>query len=91
MPEARLFEKAGLFSGAFLECDALVMSTTVMSAAVMSTAVMSTAVMSTVMPAMATVVTSAEANTEPAAITAVIADAVAIRRLNVSRPIHEWH
>ncbi len=114
MPEARLFEKAGLFSGAFLEWDALVMSTTVMSTAVMSTAVMSTAVMSTavmstavmstavvstavmstavvstaVMPAMATVVTSAEANTEPAAITAVIADAVAIRRLNVNRPIH---
>ena len=98
MPEARLFEKAGLFSGAFLECDALVMSTTVMSTAVMSTTVMSTTVMSTtvmsttvmsaVMPAMATVVTSAEANTEPAAITAVIADAVAIRRLNVNRPIH---
>ena len=117
MPEARLFEKAGLFSGAFLECDALVMSTAVMSTAVMSAAVMSAAVMSAavmsaavmsaavmsaavmsaavmsammaaVIPAMATVVTSAEANTEPAAITAVIADAVAIRRLNVNRPIH---
>ena len=52
MPEARLFEKAGLFSGAFLECDALVMSA--------------------MMSAMATVVTSAEANTKPAATTAAV-------------------
>ncbi len=55
MPEARLFEKAGLFSGAFLECDALVMSA-----------------MMSAMATMATVVTSAEANTKPAATTAAV-------------------
>ncbi len=58
MPEARLFEKAGLFSGAFLECDALVMSAMMSAMSAMST--------------MATVVTSAEANTKPAATTAAV-------------------
>ena len=41
MPEARLFEKAGLFSGAFLECDALVMSAMMSAMATMATVVTS--------------------------------------------------